>query len=155
MLCISYLFCLDTVHTVHFQRHRLPSEKAFLLIIFSFLHSGLIISRILYIGNHMIITLIPKSSVALGNRTHTTRNMLTKITCFALTFSLSFNFLISYSHKLSRVCQAISHLQDVGCGLFTSRQDSSGETYPKNWHVSVTASHHPQKQQHPRVHQGF
>jgi len=38
MFCISYLFCLDTAHTVHLQGHRLPSEKAFLLIIFSFLH---------------------------------------------------------------------------------------------------------------------
>lgn len=69
MFYIPYLFCLDTVHTTQFQRHRLPSEKAFLLIIFSFLLSGLIINGILYIGNHMIVTLIHKSSVVLGNRT--------------------------------------------------------------------------------------
>lgn len=56
MFDISYLFCLDSVHSVHFQRHRLTSEKAFMLIIFSFLHSGLIINGILYIGNYIIKT---------------------------------------------------------------------------------------------------
>lgn len=69
MFDISYLFCLDSVHSVHFQRHRLTSEKAFMSIIFSFLHSGLIINGILYIGNYIIKTLIPKSSAVLGNRT--------------------------------------------------------------------------------------
>lgn len=78
-----------------------------------------------------------------------------KITCFALTFSLSFNFLISHSHKLFRVFQATPHLQEMGCGLFTSTQHSSGETYPKNGHVTVTASYHPQNQQLPKVHQSF
>lgn len=67
MFDISYLFCLDTVHSLHFQRHRLTSEKAFMLIIFSFLKSGLIINGFLYIGNYIIRTLIPKASVVLGN----------------------------------------------------------------------------------------
>lgn len=56
MLDISYLFCLDTAHSVHFQRHRLTSEKAFMLNIFSFLHYELIINGILYIGNYIIRT---------------------------------------------------------------------------------------------------